>query len=75
MKARRFKQLLCTALGYAEDRSSPSGSHVKLVAEGRPDIRWAFHDKRELSPIEIKRILVRNVGLTLDEAREVIRHG
>lgn len=73
MGAKKMKRLLMRELGYVEVRDSGPGSHTTLKAEGRPPIRWAFHDKRELAPIEVRRILVIQVGLTLDEARRVVQ--
>ena len=73
MGARQLKRLLKRKLGYQEVPDSGSGSHVWLEAEGRPRIRWAFHDSRELAPIEVKRVLVTQAGLTLDEAKKVVR--
>jgi hypothetical protein len=70
-----MRRLLRRALGYKEDPGTRAGSHVWLVAEGRPRIRWAYHDKRELAPIEVRNILVRQAGLTIDEARKVVARG
>ncbi|GAA1332373.1 type II toxin-antitoxin system HicA family toxin [Saccharothrix algeriensis] len=75
MGARKMRRLLERALGYREDPDTRDGSHVWLVAEGRPRIRWAFHDARELAPIEVRNVLMRQAGLTLDEARRVVRRG
>lgn len=63
MGANKMKRLLMRELHYAEVPDSGSGSHVWLVAEGRQRIRWAFHDSRELAPIEVKRILVVQLAL------------
>lgn len=71
MRTTRLKRLLIKELGYRE-RPSSGGSHSKLVADGRPTITWAFHN-REMAPLEVKRVLVNQAGLTLEEAREVVR--
>lgn len=60
-------------LGYQQDRRS--GSHRRLVAEGRPALTFAFHDRATLPPGVVRDILVRQVGLTLDEALEEVRGG
>lgn len=72
MTTRKFKRLLRRELGYREDPARAGGSHVWLRADGRPDIRWAFHD-REMAPVEVRAVLTRQVGLTVDEAKEVFR--
>ena len=73
MKAADLLRLL-QQLGYVPDQDSGPGSHMWLRCDGRPDIRWAFH-KRELSPIEVRKVLVQQVGLTMEEAKEVVRRG
>lgn len=70
-KASYVLRLLRKQLGYVKD-GKQSGSHVWLVAEGRPPIRWAYHNKRSLSPKELRRLLVVEAGLTIDEAKEVL---
>lgn len=74
MPAARLKRLLIRKLAYREVPDSGPGSHCWLEADGRPRIRWAFH-ARELAPIEVKKVLVRQAGLTLEEAKEVVRGG
>jgi len=74
MKPLEFKRLLGKKLGYKTVPDGPSGSHETLRSPKHPDITWAFHpSKRELSPIEIRNVLVKQVGLSLDEAKEVVR--
>lgn len=59
-------------LGYAVRKPTGSGSHVWLDCDGRPSVRWAYHESRaSLAPIEVKRVLCRDVGLSVDEALEV----
>jgi hypothetical protein len=45
------------------------------VAEGRPPLTFAFHDDRSLTPVEVRDILVKQVGLTVDEALKVVQGG
>jgi predicted RNA binding protein YcfA (HicA-like mRNA interferase family) len=71
VKARVMRRLLERELGYRAIRRS--GSHVRMVSEGRPDITFAFHDDVSINPRTVRGILVRDVGLTLAEAEEVIK--
>jgi predicted RNA binding protein YcfA (HicA-like mRNA interferase family) len=48
------------------------GSHRTLEAEGRPRLRLSFHDDAEIASGQIRTILVRDVGLTVDEARGLL---
>lgn len=73
MGSNQFKRLLRKRLGYEEVPDSGSGSHSWLESEDYPRIRWAFHDSREISSIEIRKILVNQVGLSLDEARRLMQ--
>ena len=45
------------------------------VAEGRPRIRWAFHNNVSVSPRSVKSVLVDQAGLTVEEAKEVLGIG
>lgn len=66
-----MRQLL-RRLGYRSVPNSGRGSHTWLEAPGRPRVRWAFHGKDDLAPGLVREILVRQVKLSLDEAREVV---
>lgn len=70
-KANYVLRLLRKQLGYVKE-GPQEGSHVWLVAEGIPRIRWAYHNKRTLAPKELRRLLIEDVGLTIDEAKEVL---
>jgi predicted RNA binding protein YcfA (HicA-like mRNA interferase family) len=73
MKARQFRRVLeRPPLGYEGDRSK-GGSHFWLEAEGRPRLRFAFHDGETLPPGLVRDILMKQVGLTEDEALDVLR--
>jgi len=53
--------------------TSQTGSHRKLESKnGYPDLDFAFHDKVEIGPVMVRRILIDHVGLTMDEARKLI---
>lgn len=72
MDAGKFKRILVKKLGYTEVPDSGKGSHTWLKAPGRQDIRWAFHG-REVSSVEVARVLTKQAGLTKEEALEVLR--
>jgi predicted RNA binding protein YcfA (HicA-like mRNA interferase family) len=63
--------LLQRELGYQIVRQR--GSHRRLVAEGRPPLTFAFHESASLSPGEVRDILVKQVGLSPDEALRVVK--
>ncbi len=71
IKSRRLLRILMSEpLGYVEVRRS--GSHRRLKVDGRPTLTWAFHDSRTLSPVEVRRVLVNQVGLAEDEALKLL---
>ena len=65
-----LKKILIKQLGY--QRARQSGSHVRLEADGRPAITWAYHKGDTVPPGVLRDILVKQVGLTLDEAKELL---
>jgi predicted RNA binding protein YcfA (HicA-like mRNA interferase family) len=71
MKARRLRTLLERELGYRTVRST--GSHRTMQASGRPPLTFAFHEGDTVGGHLVRNVLVKQVGLTEDEAREVIR--
>jgi predicted RNA binding protein YcfA (HicA-like mRNA interferase family) len=72
LKPAQLKKLLAS-LGYQPDSNANPGSHEWLRAQGRNPIRWAFHDsKRELAPNEVKKVLVKQAGLSLEEAKQLV---
>ncbi|MFF3438005.1 type II toxin-antitoxin system HicA family toxin [Streptosporangium sp. NPDC002721] len=58
------------ALGYEE--VACKGSHRKLVCEGRGRLTFAFH-RGSIAPGVVRDILVKQVGLDVDEALKVVR--
>ena len=72
MKASRLLRVLRRKpLEYRVDRRS--GSHRLLKSpNGYPDLRFSFHDGVELGPTIVRKILVNDVGLTEDEAAELL---
>lgn len=71
MKARDLERLLLRApLNYAVERRH--GSHRVLRASGRPQILFSFHDGATVPPGVVRKILVRDVGLSEDEALALV---
>ena len=48
------------------------GSHRRLKASGRPPLTFAFHDRVELGPTVVRKILCKDVGLEPDEALKLL---
>jgi len=72
MNPKAFKRLLRRQLGYKTRNGSTTGSHEWLDADDYPSLRWAFHDsKREISSVEVRNILIGQVGLDLEDARRI----
>lgn len=72
LKAGRLLAVLCREpLGYSVRQEGTS--HRRLTAPGRPTLTFAFHLKATLPGGLVRRILVRDVGLSTEEAREVIK--
>lgn len=74
MKAKKLRALLRKQLGYYKKPGSKgNGSHQRLVSDlGHSPITFAFHDTATISPRTVRAILVEQVGLTLEEAMEVV---
>lgn len=52
---------------------SERGSHKKLQSDaGYPELRLAFHDNDDLPPGLVRKILVKDVGLPVEEARSLV---
>jgi predicted RNA binding protein YcfA (HicA-like mRNA interferase family) len=68
MRWPRLERILAREpLRYRTDRQS--GSHRTLKSDaGYPDLHLAFHDQAELAPGLVRKILVRDVGLSEEEA-------
>jgi predicted RNA binding protein YcfA (HicA-like mRNA interferase family) len=48
------------------------GSHRRLEAPGRPPLLFSFHDGATVPPGLVKKVLVKDVGLTDDEAIDLL---
>lgn len=70
MKAKAFVALLCRELGY--EIYSQKGSHRKMRSSQHPDILFSYHDGDTVPPGVVKHILLKQVGLTEEEARNVL---
>ena len=70
MRWPRLKRILERApLSYRI--TAQEGSHRTLEALGRPTLHLSFHDAQELPGGLVRKILVKDVGLTEDEARKL----
>jgi len=71
MKARRLLAILMREpLNYRVVRQR--GSHRTLHAPGRPRVVFAFHDRMELKPREVRSVLVNDVGLAETDALDLL---
>lgn len=71
MRGRALLRVLSRApLTYTVARQR--GSHRKLVADGRPDLSFSFHDQAEVPPRVVRKILCDDVGLAEAEALELL---
>lgn len=71
LKAAAMLTVLQGNLGYRIVRQK--GSHRRLEADGRPSLTFAFHPGDSLSPGVVRDILVKQVGLSQDEALRVVK--
>jgi len=75
MKASRLLRVLeREPLAYRIVRQR--GSHRLLEStNGYPDLRFSFHDRVEFGPTIVRKVLVKDVGLTEDGRRRTRRRG
>jgi hypothetical protein len=60
-------------LRYVLEPASGGGSGKKLTSrEGYPDLILHFHDKAQIAPGLVRNILVKQVGLTEEEALQLL---
>jgi predicted RNA binding protein YcfA (HicA-like mRNA interferase family) len=68
MKARELRRVLeRKPLSYTLSRAK-AGSHAILKSDNYPQLVFAFHDNQTIPPGLVKKILVRDVGLSEEEA-------
>ena len=54
--------------------SRQRGSHRHLISDsGYPDLLFSFHDQQAIRPRFVRDVLMTDVGLTEDEALDVLR--
>jgi predicted RNA binding protein YcfA (HicA-like mRNA interferase family) len=71
MKAKRLLAVLeREPLNYRVSRQS--GSHRRMEAPGRPSLTFAFHDRATIPSGQVRKVLVRDVGLAEDDARKLL---
>lgn len=61
------------SLGYQLIRRS--GSHRRLVCQGRTPLTFSFHDGVTIPPGLVKKILKKDVGLSDEEILAVLHNG
>lgn len=49
-----------------------SGSHRRMRSPDYPPLTFAFHDNATIPPWTVRKILLHDVGLVEDEARELL---
>lgn len=69
----RLEQLMKILRGFGYEVQRQKGSHRWLEAPDRPPLCLAFHSSREISSTEVRAVLVRDVGLSREEALRVCR--
>jgi predicted RNA binding protein YcfA (HicA-like mRNA interferase family) len=71
MKAKRLLAMLMREpLNYRIVRQR--GSHRTMAAPGRPTVRFAWHDGKEIRPSQVRAFLVQQVGLEEQEALDLL---
>ena len=71
MKGRELFAILGRApLSYRVQRQK--GSHRTLVADGRPRLLFAFHDSDEVPVGLVRKVLMKDVGLSEEEMLELL---
>jgi predicted RNA binding protein YcfA (HicA-like mRNA interferase family) len=72
MKASALERLLMREpLNYSVQRRR--GSHRRLVSPGFPALTFAYHDGVTIASGLVRKILVKDIGLSHDEALSLIR--
>jgi predicted RNA binding protein YcfA (HicA-like mRNA interferase family) len=71
MKAKRlFAILTREPLNYRVARQT--GSHRRMKAPGRPSFTFAYHDREDLSPGQVRSVFVNSAGLEEREALDLL---
>lgn len=69
MKGRELKRLL-SRVGYRAERTK--GSHMRMVADGRPTFSLSYHDRADVAPGAVRAVLERQARLTPQEISELL---
>jgi predicted RNA binding protein YcfA (HicA-like mRNA interferase family) len=73
LKAKKLLSILCRKpLNYCVIRRN-GGSHRVLASDNYPRLIFAFHNSQEIPGSVVARILTKDVGLSMAEAKEVIK--
>ena len=74
LKARQLRRVLeRKPFEYGAASSGSGGSHNVLTSPNDyPTLLWSFHDNQTLAPGLVRKILVKDVGLSVDRALSVI---
>lgn len=71
MKAQEFERILARApLEYTVARQT--GSHRRLVAPNHPPLTFSYHKGATIPPGVVRKILVKDVGLTEEQALTIL---
>jgi predicted RNA binding protein YcfA (HicA-like mRNA interferase family) len=70
MKAADLYRIL-RSLGYETDRVN--GSHKRMKAGKHPPLTFAFHDGQTIPPGLVKKILTKDIGLSEEEIRNILK--
>ncbi|WP_240423854.1 type II toxin-antitoxin system HicA family toxin [Microbacterium halotolerans] len=73
MKASKLQKLLERELGYWVD--STRGSHKKMKSNDYPTLTFSFHNGVEVPKGLVRKTLLKDVGLTEDEAARLLGIG
>lgn len=71
MDVKKLRKLLA-GLGY-KSAGGGKGSYEKLVSDHYPSLIFSGHTGKEIAGGLVKKILRKDVGLSIEEAKEVLR--
>lgn len=71
MDVKKLRRLL-TTLGYVATGNG-KGSHERLIHGTYPPLTFSGHSTKEISGGMVKKILLKDIGLTDEQAKEVLR--
>lgn len=71
MDVKKFRRLLAN-LGYKNDGGG-KGSHERLISDTYPPLIFSGHARREMAGGLVKKILLKDIGLSDKQAKEALR--